>query len=83
MLRRIIHAMIYYGDEGGFVAECMEIGVVTQANSLDMALKNLKEAVQLYFEGEQSESLGFVSNPILDIHLETEVADEPVETAFR
>ena len=33
-----------------FVAECPEIGTVSQGYSLDEAIKNLKEATELYLE---------------------------------
>jgi predicted RNase H-like HicB family nuclease len=37
--------------EGGFyVAECPEVGTVSQGSSLDEALANLKEATELYLE---------------------------------
>jgi predicted RNase H-like HicB family nuclease len=33
-----------------FVAECPEIGTVSQGNTLDEAVSNLKEATELYIE---------------------------------
>jgi predicted RNase H-like HicB family nuclease len=35
-----------------FVAQCLEIDVASQGNSLDEALVNLREALELRFEGE-------------------------------
>jgi len=38
-------------EEGSlFVAECPEIGTVSQGKTLDKALDNLKEATELYLE---------------------------------
>jgi len=37
-------------EEDMFVAECPEIGTVSQGYSLDEAIKNLKEATELYLE---------------------------------
>ena len=37
-------------EEDMFVAECPEIGTVSQGCSLDEAIKNLKEATELYLE---------------------------------
>lgn len=45
-------------EEGGFVALNPDTNVASQGNSLDEALANLKEALELYFE-EASESSRF------------------------
>ncbi|MCX6198810.1 MAG: type II toxin-antitoxin system HicB family antitoxin [Bacteroidetes bacterium] len=37
-------------EEDIYVAECVEIGTVSQGNSVEDALKNLKEATELYLE---------------------------------
>ena len=37
-------------EEDMFVAECPEVGTVSQGYSLDEAIKNLKEATELYLE---------------------------------
>jgi predicted RNase H-like HicB family nuclease len=50
-MRRTIKAYISSG-ETHYVAECLEIGVVTQGKTLDETIANLKEAVALYLEGE-------------------------------
>ena len=40
-------------DEGDWiVATCLENGIASQGHSIDEALTNLKEAMELYFEGE-------------------------------
>ena len=41
-------------DKGGFTAQCLDINVVTQGDTLDETLANLREAVALYLEGEDS-----------------------------
>jgi predicted RNase H-like HicB family nuclease len=33
-----------------YVARCLEVGVTSQGESLDQALDNLREALELYFE---------------------------------
>ena len=45
-----ITAKIRTGNERGYVAECEEIAVVTQGNTLDEVVSNLKEAVLLHLE---------------------------------
>jgi predicted RNase H-like HicB family nuclease len=61
-LQRTIHAIVRPGDESGFVAECVEIAVVTQGKTLDETVANLQEAVTLHLEGEDLAELG------LDFH---------------
>ncbi len=50
--REAIHAVISE-SEGWYVAECLEVAVVTQGLSLDETLDNLREALDLYFEDEE------------------------------
>ena len=69
-LRGTIHTVIAE-SEGGYVAECLEVGVVTEGDSLDETLRNLREAVALFMEGEAPAALGVVPNPRLAISFET------------
>ena len=69
-LQRTIHAVVRAGDEGGFVAECTEIAVVTQGATLDETVANLREAVTLHLEGEDLESLGLAPSPVLVVSME-------------
>jgi predicted RNase H-like HicB family nuclease len=41
---------LIHKEEQIFVAECPEIGTVSQGYSLDEAVDNLKEATELYLE---------------------------------
>ena len=43
-----IKAFIYKGDTH-YIAECMEIAVVTQGKTLDETIANLEKAVLLHF----------------------------------
>jgi predicted RNase H-like HicB family nuclease len=36
----------------GYVAQCLEVDVASQGDTLEEAISNLKEALELYFEGE-------------------------------
>ena len=69
-MRRTIHTVISE-SEGAYVAECLEVGVVTQGESLDETLRNLREAVELFMDGEDPAALGLVPNPRLAISFET------------
>jgi predicted RNase H-like HicB family nuclease len=60
-----IHAIIYPGDQSGYVAECQELAIVTQGKTLDEITQNLQEAVSLYLEDEDPAQFGLVANPSL------------------
>jgi predicted RNase H-like HicB family nuclease len=65
-----IHATISLGDQSGYVAECHEIAVVTQGQTLDEVTLNLREAVSLYLEDEDPAAFGLVNHPSLMVTLE-------------
>ena len=71
MKKHTIKTFLYKGEKQ-YVAECLEIPVVTQGKTLDETLKNLQEAVSLHLEGENLEALGFAEDPILLITMEIE-----------
>jgi len=50
--RYTIQSVVYPGDEGGYVAECLDLAVVTPGKTLDETVQNLREAIQLHLEGE-------------------------------
>jgi len=54
-------AITHEGD--WFVARCLEVEVTSQGKSIDEALENLKEALELYFE-DQPEPASF-ENPVV------------------
>ena len=41
---------IIHKEDSMYVAECPEVGTVSQGETLELALENLKEATQLYLE---------------------------------
>ena len=73
-LQHTIKAVIRRGEESGYVAECMEIAVVTQGSTLDEVTRNLQEAVALHLESEDLAALGLVNNPMLVVTMEVEPA---------
>lgn len=73
-LQRTIKAVIRPGDQSGYMAECMEIAVVTQGATLDEVTHNLQEAVQLHLEGEDLSEFGLVPDPTIVVTLELEPA---------
>lgn len=52
MKRYTIQAVIYPGEQRGYVAECLNLAVVTQGQTLDETVRNLREAILLHLEGE-------------------------------
>jgi predicted RNase H-like HicB family nuclease len=70
MLQHTIKAVIRPGEQSGYVAECLEIPVVTQGQTLDQVTKNLGEAVALHLDGEDLASLGLVPNPTVLVTME-------------
>ncbi|HMT12751.1 MAG TPA: type II toxin-antitoxin system HicB family antitoxin [Ignavibacteria bacterium] len=71
-LQKTIKCVIRLGEEGFYVAECLEIPVVTQGETLDETAMNLKEAVELFLDGEDASEYGLVSNPGLIVTFELE-----------
>ncbi len=69
-LQKTIKAVIREGEDGFYVAECLEIAVVTQGKTLDETAHNLQEAVELFFDGEDPKEYGFVHNPGLIVTFE-------------
>lgn len=70
-MRRSIKAYIYKGDTH-YVAECMDIAVVTQGKTLEETISNLQEAVALHLEGEDLAELDLAPNPSLLVTMELE-----------
>ena len=68
-MRHSIKAFVHRGEDY-YVAECMEIAVVTQGKTLDETMANLQEAVALHLEGEDPTDFDLVSNPSLLVTLE-------------
>ena len=52
-----IQAVIRRGEQSGYVAECLELAVVTQGATLDEVVQNLQEAVALHLEDEDLQEL--------------------------
>ena len=70
-MRQTIQATIY-SDSGGYVAECPDLHAVTQGDTLDETMANLKEVIALALEGEDPAELGLVANPTILVTVELE-----------
>jgi len=71
-LQHTIKAVVREGEQSGYVAECMEIAVVTQGRTLDEVTRNLREAVETHLEGEDLAALGLASSPTIVVTFEME-----------
>ena len=63
-MKRIIHVRIFRGEQQ-YVAECLDLPVVTQALTLDDLASNIREAVSLHLDGEDLSELGIAPNPTI------------------
>ena len=65
-----VHAVVTE-SEGAYVAECLEVAVLTQGRSLDEVVANLHEALALHLEGEDPAEFGLTCAPKLAVSYET------------
>jgi len=63
-MKRTIQVRITKGEKQ-FVAECLDLPVVTQATTLDELATNIQEAISLHLDGEDLAELGFASDPTI------------------
>ncbi len=49
---------VVYKEDKYFVSQCLNVDVSSFGETIDEAIKNLKEAVELYFENER-EDMGY------------------------
>ena len=67
--RQSIHAVVVE-SEGLYVAECLEIAIVTQGATLDETLAHLRDAIDLYMADENPASVGVIRHPRLLVTLD-------------
>ena len=58
-------------SEGWYVAECLEVAVVTQGRTLDETLANLRDALELHLDEEELARAGLPPEPRLVVNYET------------
>ena len=52
------YTAVVWKESKGYVSKCSELGVASCGDSFDEAVKNLREAVELYLEN--AKELGFI-----------------------
>ncbi len=74
-----IHAVLRHTPPW-YVAECLEVAVVTQGKTADEVLANLRDAIALHLEGEPAGSFGLGRNPRLVVTHEIPLAPHGAAT---
>jgi predicted RNase H-like HicB family nuclease len=64
MRRRTIHVRIFRGERK-YVAECLDLPVVTEGETLDEVTANIREAIALHLEDEDLAELGLADDPTI------------------
>jgi predicted RNase H-like HicB family nuclease len=72
-MKRTIQVRIFRGEKQ-YVAECLDLPVVSEAATLDELAANIQEAIALHFQDEDLAELGLVSNPTILATLELDAA---------
>lgn len=75
-MQHTIQAAVWQ-EAGWYIAEVPQLGIVTQATTLDELVANLREAVGLALEGEAPEELGLAPDAVILAAIEVEPAVAP------
>ena len=62
-MKHIIQFKISKGNDGYYVAEGIDLAIVTQGKTLDELAENIQEATALHLEGENLADLGLAPSP--------------------
>ena len=60
-MKGIIQVRVYRGEKY-YVAECVDLPVVTQGRTLDEVVENVREAIHLHLEGEDLKEWDILPN---------------------
>jgi len=70
-VKRTIQVRIFRGEKQ-YVAECLDLPVVTEAPTLDELAANIREAIALHLEGEDLAELGVSKDATILVTMELE-----------
>ncbi len=70
-MKKIIQVRIYKGEKY-YIAECIDLPVVTQGKTLDEVANNIREAIALHLEGEDLEDWDIFPDFIILANFELE-----------
>ena len=68
-MKRIVQVKISRGEKY-YVAECLDLPVVSQGRTLDEVVENVKEAIELHLEDEDLKEWGILPDFSILISLE-------------
>lgn len=68
-MKKVIQFHIYKGEKY-YVAEGIDLPVVTQGKTLDKLIKNLQEAIELHLDGEDISMYDIAPNPAFLANIE-------------
>jgi predicted RNase H-like HicB family nuclease len=68
-MKKVISVHIFKGEKY-FVAECVDLPIVTQGLTLDELVQNLKEAIELHLENENLEDFDISTSPTFIANIE-------------
>jgi predicted RNase H-like HicB family nuclease len=71
MKRRTIQVCVFRGEKK-YVADCTDLPVVTQGDTLDELVANVREAISVHLEDEDLGELGFCEDPAIVLTMELE-----------
>jgi predicted RNase H-like HicB family nuclease len=72
-MRRTIQVRIFRGEKK-YVAECLDLFVVTQGDTLDEVTANIRAAIGLHLENEDLAVFGLAENPAVVAVMELDAA---------
>jgi predicted RNase H-like HicB family nuclease len=72
-MKRTIQVAIRRGERK-YIAECLELPIVTEASSLDELVRNIEDSVALFLKDEDLSELGLAERPVVLATLELEAA---------
>jgi predicted RNase H-like HicB family nuclease len=72
-MKRTIQVTVRRG-ESQYVAECIDLPVVTQAPTLDELARNISEAISLFLEDEDLSEYQIAPHPVVVATLELDLA---------
>lgn len=70
-MKHIIQLRVYRGEKD-YIGEGIDLPIVTQGETIDEVIANLKEALDLHLEGENFSELDLAPNPSVLVNVELE-----------
>jgi predicted RNase H-like HicB family nuclease len=70
-MKRVIQFKIYKGEKY-YIAESIDLPIVTQGKTIDEVVNNIQEALALYLEGEDLRELDLEDKPVVIVNFELE-----------